>query len=178
MQKITRVDEAVEGFLGGASGKEPTCQFRRLKRDMGSTQGLNLHLLHCRQILYHLSHQGSPYLEEVSKWLDSLTGLSSTRILTPQDLWTWRGILGPGHTPRWGLFGPAVTRAQPPAFPRNPRGRLGFPGPIQGEGWDPRRKAWIILIDPSQGSLIPSLPVLHLLMSSQKECLICYMFYF
>ena len=29
---------------------------------------------------------------------------------------------------------PAVTRAQPPAFPRNPRGRLGFPGPTQGEG--------------------------------------------
>ena len=25
-------------------------------------------------------------------------------------------------------------RAQPPAFPRNPRGRLGFPGPTQGEG--------------------------------------------
>ena len=25
-----------------------------------STQGLNLGLLHCRQILYHLSHQGSP----------------------------------------------------------------------------------------------------------------------
>ena len=30
--------------------------------------------------------------------------------------------------------GPAVTRAPPPAFPRNPRGRLGFPGPTQGEG--------------------------------------------
>ena len=25
------------------------------------TQGLNLGLLHCRQILYHLSHQGNPY---------------------------------------------------------------------------------------------------------------------
>ena len=24
------------------------------------TQGLNQHLLHCRQILYHMSHQGSP----------------------------------------------------------------------------------------------------------------------
>ena len=28
---------------------------------------------------------------------------------------------------------PAVTRAKPPAFPRNPRGRLGFPGPTQGD---------------------------------------------
>ena len=29
------------------------------------TQGLNPGLLHCRQILYHLSHQGSPILEWV-----------------------------------------------------------------------------------------------------------------
>ena len=28
------------------------------------TQGLNLHLLGCRQILYYLSHQGSPKLVE------------------------------------------------------------------------------------------------------------------
>ena len=34
-----------------------------------------------------------------------------------------------------------MTRAPPPAFPRNPRGRLGFPGPTQGEGWDPRRNS-------------------------------------
>ena len=33
-----------------------------------------------------------------------------------------------------GGVSPAVTRAPPPAFPRNPRGRLGFPGPTQGEG--------------------------------------------
>ena len=40
MQKITRVDEAVEGFPGGASGNETTCQFRRFKRDTGSTPEL------------------------------------------------------------------------------------------------------------------------------------------
>ena len=28
------------------------------------TQGSNLGLLHCRQILYHLSHQGSPVIAE------------------------------------------------------------------------------------------------------------------
>ena len=44
-----------------------------------------------------------------------------------------RGILGPGHTPRLGLFGSVVTRAETPAFPRNSRGRLGFPGPTQEE---------------------------------------------
>ena len=31
-------------------------------RGIFPTQGLNLGLLHCRQILYHLSHQGSPVL--------------------------------------------------------------------------------------------------------------------
>ena len=44
-----------------------------------------------------------------------------------------RAISGPGHTPRCCLFCRAVTRAQPPAFPRNSNGRLGFLGPTQGE---------------------------------------------
>ena len=30
-------------------------------RGLNLTQGLNLGLLHCRQIPYHLSHQGCPY---------------------------------------------------------------------------------------------------------------------
>ena len=34
------------------------CHF--LLQGIFPTQGLNLGLLHCRQILYHLSHQGSP----------------------------------------------------------------------------------------------------------------------
>ena len=34
------------------------CHF--LLQGIFETQGLNLGLLHCRQILYHLSHQGSP----------------------------------------------------------------------------------------------------------------------
>ena len=33
------------------------------------TQGSNPGLPHCRQILYHLSHQGSPYLEQASSIL-------------------------------------------------------------------------------------------------------------
>ena len=31
------------------------------------TQGSNLRLLHCRQILYHLSHEGSPYAEYIMR---------------------------------------------------------------------------------------------------------------
>ena len=36
-------------------------------RVISLTQGLNLGLLHCRQILYHLNHQGSPRLHEVGR---------------------------------------------------------------------------------------------------------------
>ena len=44
---------------------EVACHF--LLQGIFPTQGSNghlLHLLHCREILYHLSHQGSPYLLE------------------------------------------------------------------------------------------------------------------
>ena len=44
-----------------------------------------------------------------------------------------RGLLCPGHTPKLGFLGLAVIRAQPPAFPRNSKGSLGFPGRIQDE---------------------------------------------
>ena len=33
------------------------------------TQGSNLGLLHCRQILYHLSHQGSPFNKGLLSWV-------------------------------------------------------------------------------------------------------------
>ena len=67
-------------------------------------------------------------------WLPGESGLQ------PQDpSHPLRGILGPRHKPGWGLLGPAVTRAQTPAFPRNSNGRWGFPGPTQEEAWNPRR---------------------------------------
>ena len=77
------------------------------------------------------------------------------------------GILGPRHMPRWGLFGHAVTRAQPPAFPCSTNGRLGFLGPTQEEAWNPRRNSRI----PPQlekKHLVPS--------SSQDEALARYSF--
>ena len=39
-------------------------------RGIFPTQGSNLGLLHCRQILYHLSHQGSPYLQLCNNGID------------------------------------------------------------------------------------------------------------
>ena len=44
-------------FLGKSTGVD--CHF--LLQEIFPTQGLNPGLLHCRQMLYHLSHQGSPY---------------------------------------------------------------------------------------------------------------------
>ena len=41
-------------------GKNPRVGGHSLQQGIILTQGLNLGLLHCGQILYHLSHQGSP----------------------------------------------------------------------------------------------------------------------
>ena len=48
------------------------------------TQGLNLGLLHCRQMLYHLSHQGSPLLLSTILLLLLLSHFSSVGLcVTP-----------------------------------------------------------------------------------------------
>ena len=41
-------------------GRNTLVDFHSLLQGIFPTQGLNLGLLHCRQILYSLSHQGSP----------------------------------------------------------------------------------------------------------------------
>ena len=45
------------------SGKNTGVGCYSLLQQIFSTQGLNPGLPHCRQILYPLSHQGSPYIE-------------------------------------------------------------------------------------------------------------------
>ena len=78
---------------------------------------------------------------------------------------TWRGTLGPGYKPIWGLFCPAVTREQSPALPRNSNGRLEFPGPTQEEVCIPCRNSRIR----------PQLEKNHVIPpSSQDEALSCY----
>ena len=47
------------------------------------TQGLNLNLLHCRQILYHLSHQGSPF------WKDLKIITAERKIFSTKGLVKW-----------------------------------------------------------------------------------------
>ena len=47
---------------GGSPGKNTGAGCHTLRQGIFPTQGSNPGLLHCRQILYHLSHQGSPYV--------------------------------------------------------------------------------------------------------------------
>ena len=51
------------------------------------TQRLNLGLLHCRQILYHLSHQGSPSQEAAAlrNGLDPEPGLDEGTVTVSQQ---------------------------------------------------------------------------------------------
>ena len=58
-----------------------------------------------------------------------------------------------------------MTRAQPPALPRNSNGRLGFPGPTQEEARNPFRNLRI----PPQLEKTHVFPT-----SSQDEALACY----
>ena len=61
------------------------------------TQGSNLGLLHCRQILYHLSHQGSPSVQ-----FSSVQLLSHVRIfVTP---WTAARHASLSITNSWSLL--------------------------------------------------------------------------
>ena len=63
------------------------CHF--LLRGIFLTQGSNLGLLHCRQILYHLSHQGSP----ASNLSDNFLSLIGTFAATPFSLFSlWQSL--------------------------------------------------------------------------------------
>ena len=47
---------------GHSLGKNTRVGYHALFQGISPTQRLNPGLLHCRRILYHLSHQGSPYI--------------------------------------------------------------------------------------------------------------------
>ena len=46
---------------GNSSGKNTGVNYHSFLQGIFPTQGSNPGLLHCGQILYHLSHQGSPH---------------------------------------------------------------------------------------------------------------------
>ena len=58
---LTFWDPATLFYLWNSPGKNTRVGNLSLLQEIFLTQDLNLGLLHCRQVLYHLSHQWSPY---------------------------------------------------------------------------------------------------------------------
>ena len=58
--------------------QDPGVGFHSLLQGISLTQGLNPGLLHCRQVLYHLSHQG--WEGQVQMQPTELRGLSGMRV--------------------------------------------------------------------------------------------------
>ena len=65
------------------------CHF--LLQGIFPTQGLNLGLLHCRQTLYHLSHQGSTpsYRKKVQNWISKALKQGGTSGMTKLHFNWW-----------------------------------------------------------------------------------------
>ena len=59
-QLLNSMDYNPPGCPWDSPGKKTGADSHALLQGIISTQGSNLGLLHCRQILYHLRHQGSP----------------------------------------------------------------------------------------------------------------------
>ena len=59
-------------------GTRAGCHF--LLQEIFPTQGLNPGLLHCRQTLYHLSHQGSPDFQRISRGVLKYCSILNTLI--------------------------------------------------------------------------------------------------
>ena len=55
------MDCSPPGIHGDSPGKNTGMGHHALLQGISPTQGLNPGLPHCKRILYHLSHQGSPY---------------------------------------------------------------------------------------------------------------------
>ena len=80
--------------------------FHSLLQGIFLTQGLNLGLPHCRQIIYHLSHQGKPSSGVLSKnkkcFLDPKCSQTNCRIIyiTWRRKWQPTPVLLPGKSHR------------------------------------------------------------------------------
>ena len=59
------MDSSPPGFSVHGILQARILQWAAISFCRGSSQALNLYLLHCTQILYHLSHQGSPSATEI-----------------------------------------------------------------------------------------------------------------
>ena len=135
--------------LGDPPGKNTGVGCHALRHGIFLTQGSNPGLPHCRLILYHLSHQGSPPIPENSLW-EKHCPLSTPETVPPWDLWVWSKItLLPSasasatHTsgPLAGTVpcsGQLAAHVLPP--PPSPYSQLSGYNTGQEEGWSLRGK--------------------------------------
>ena len=108
---------------GDSPGKNTGVGCHVLLEGIFPTQGWNSGLLHCRWILYHLSHQGSPVSGSHSILSDSLQphGLKPTRLLCPwgfsrQEYWSGLPCPPRGDLPNPGIE-PRPLASQVDSFP-------------------------------------------------------------
>ena len=100
------------------------------------TQGLNPGLLHCRRILYQLSHQGSPWCVYVCMTVTQLCltlcdptdcspSGSSVHEFSRQEYWSGLPFPAPGYLPNPGIE-PGSPALQPDSLPSEPQGKPYF----------------------------------------------------
>ena len=74
-------------------------------------------------------------VKEESEKVGLKLNIQKTKIIASGPITSWEIDGETVETVSDFIFWPGMThRVPPPAFPHNPRGRLGFPGPTQGEG--------------------------------------------
>ena len=83
-------------------GKNTRVGSHSLLQGIFSTQGSNPGLPHCRQMLYRLSHQGSPVSNSCDPMDCSLPGSSVNGVLQPRIL-EWVPFPSPGDLPDTGI---------------------------------------------------------------------------
>ena len=71
------------------SGKNTGVGCYFLLQGIFPTQESNLGLLHCRQILYHLSHQGSPLLHTIGHFMFTE---ASSQFWKERIVWKWHFV--------------------------------------------------------------------------------------
>ena len=109
-----------------------------LLQEIFPTQGSNLGPLHCRQIPYCLSHQGSYFLQSFLGWLQAwgdfwISHASGKLFRLEEGSCTRAGKcsvhLPPGLTPWWASWPPPSPGSPvcPPESPQFNTGDLGFP---------------------------------------------------
>ena len=103
-------------ILGDSPGKNTAVGCHPLLQGIFPTQACNPGLLHCRQILYHLSHQGSPYMyvstspisvhgsvTSDSLWPHGQDHWAPLSMFSKQEYWSGLPVPSPGDLPKPGI---------------------------------------------------------------------------